>query len=131
MIFCLGSSCKKRDLFSKFEGKGAKDTIESSEMIAFDKGQSQTLLYCNRTFVNETIENIKPKLLRSMKRKPCEDKTIVIEFLLDRMAISHDYLLSTEEIKKKRENSRTASEENYLTLCLTVRRLILDERGIS
>lgn len=131
MIFCLGSSCKKRDLFSKFEGKGAKDTIESSEMIALDNGKSQTLLYCNRTFVNETIENIKPKLFRSMKRKPCEDETIIIESLLDRMAISHDYLLSTEEIKKKRENSRTASEENYLTLCLAVRRLILDERGIS
>lgn len=100
-------------------------------MIALDNGKSQTLLYCNRAFVNETIENIKPKLFRSMKRKPCEDETIVIESLLDRMAISHDYLLSTEEIKKKRENSRTASEENYLTLCLAVRRLILDERGIS
>ncbi len=74
-------------------------------MIALDNGQSQTLLYCNRTLVNETIENVKPKLFRSMKRKPCEDETIVIEFLLDRMAISHDYLLSTEEIKKKRETA--------------------------
>ena len=100
-------------------------------MIAFDKGQSQTLLYCNRTFVNETIESIKPELFRSMKRKPCKDETVVIESLLDRMAISHDYLLSTEEIKKKRENSRTVSEENYLTLCLAVRRLILDEGGPS